>query len=65
MILLNGVMDDEEFVKDVFLMPSFQILPGRMPWDPRAWKIEASLAGPDRIFETPTNRTFHITESVC
>lgn len=39
MITLSGIMDDEEFVKDVFTMPSFEIVPGRMPWDPTAWKI--------------------------
>ncbi|KAF2684507.1 hypothetical protein K458DRAFT_418083 [Lentithecium fluviatile CBS 122367] len=39
LISLSGVIDDEEFVRDLALMPSFEIVPGRMPWDPRAWKI--------------------------
>lgn len=44
LITLSGVIDDEEFVKDLALMPSFIILPGRQPWDPRAWKIEKPFA---------------------
>ena len=39
LISLSGVIDEEEFVRDMLLMPSFEIVPGRMPWDPRAWKI--------------------------
>lgn len=43
-ISLCGIMDEEEFIKDIFLMPSFTLEPGRMPWDPRAWKIEKCFA---------------------
>jgi hypothetical protein len=39
LISLSGVIDEEEFVRDMLLMPSFEIVHGRMPWDPRAWKI--------------------------
>jgi hypothetical protein len=39
LISLSGVIDGEEFVRDMMLMPSFEIVPGRLPWDPRAWKI--------------------------
>jgi len=44
MITLAGVMDDEEFIHDIFTMPSFNIIPGRVPWDPSAWKIERVFA---------------------
>ncbi|KAF2636921.1 hypothetical protein P280DRAFT_459300 [Massarina eburnea CBS 473.64] len=39
MISLSGVVDDEEVLGDLWLMPSFEIVPGRPPWDPEAWKI--------------------------
>lgn len=39
LISLSGVIDEEEFVRDVMIMPSFEITPGRLPWDPRAWKM--------------------------
>jgi hypothetical protein len=44
LISLSGVINDEEFVRDMALMPSFEIVPGRMPWDPRAWKIQKPFA---------------------
>lgn len=39
MISLSGIFDEEEFVRDVFCMPSFEIVPGKAPWDASAWKI--------------------------
>jgi hypothetical protein len=39
MISLCGIFDEEELVKDMFTMPSFEIVQGRAPWDGSAWKI--------------------------
>ena len=44
LISLSGVIDDEEFMKDLALLPSFEIIPGRAPWDPKAWKIKKPFA---------------------
>ncbi|KAJ4291789.1 hypothetical protein N0V90_009684 [Kalmusia sp. IMI 367209] len=44
LISLSGVIDDEEFMKDLALLPSFDIIPGKAPWDPRAWKIKKPFA---------------------
>lgn len=38
-ISLNGIVDEEEFLKDLFGMQSFTIKPGRPGWDPTAWII--------------------------
>lgn len=40
LITLQGVLDEEEIVKDLFTMPSWTIQAGRACWDPRAWKME-------------------------
>ncbi|KAL5373310.1 hypothetical protein DPSP01_012818 [Paraphaeosphaeria sporulosa] len=44
LISLSGVIDDEEFMKDLALMPSFEIVQGKAPWDPKAWKIKKPFA---------------------
>jgi Domain of unknown function (DUF3425) len=40
LINMSGIIDEEEFGRDLFMMPSFSITPGGAPWDARAWKIE-------------------------
>lgn len=44
LISLSGVIDDEDFMKDLALLPSFDILPGGAPWDPKAWKMKKPFA---------------------
>ncbi|KAF2180554.1 hypothetical protein K469DRAFT_274587 [Zopfia rhizophila CBS 207.26] len=44
MISMSSIVDDEEFLSDLFTIPSFNLTPGRATWDPRAWKIEKSFA---------------------
>lgn len=44
LISLSGVIDHEEFLRDLALMPSFDIVPGRAPWDPSAWKVKKPFA---------------------
>lgn len=39
MIVLLGVIDEEEFLADLFCLTSFTIEPGAPSWDPGAWKI--------------------------
>ncbi|KIX04503.1 uncharacterized protein Z518_05373 [Rhinocladiella mackenziei CBS 650.93] len=39
MITLMGIIDEEEFLGDLFCLTSFTLDPGAAPWDPRAWKI--------------------------
>lgn len=43
-IILSGVIDEDDLVKDIFMGPSFTIAPGASSWDPRGWKIENSFA---------------------
>jgi hypothetical protein len=43
-ISLGGVVEDEEVLRDLILMPSFNIVPGRAPWDPSAWEIQKPFA---------------------
>ncbi|KAF2475687.1 uncharacterized protein BDR25DRAFT_211235 [Lindgomyces ingoldianus] len=40
MISMGGIIDDEEFLSDLFTIPSFSIKPGCATWDPHGWKIE-------------------------
>ena len=39
MITLLSVIDEEEFLADLFCMTSFTVDDGGASWDPRAWKI--------------------------
>lgn len=39
MITMGGLYDDDEFTRDLFTMPSFEIAPGAPSWDPRAWRV--------------------------
>jgi hypothetical protein len=39
MITLLGIIDEEEFLGDLFCFTSFTLEPGAAPWDPTAWKI--------------------------
>lgn len=43
LIRLQGVIDQQDFLNDIFVMPSFQIESGAESWDPRAWKMEHAL----------------------
>ena len=43
-ITMNTVFDIEEFLFDFYTGASFQIVPGRATWDPRAWRIEKCFA---------------------
>ncbi|KAF2437808.1 hypothetical protein P171DRAFT_173433 [Karstenula rhodostoma CBS 690.94] len=44
LISLSGVIDYEEFMRDLALMPSFEIIQGKPPWDPKSWKIQKPFA---------------------
>jgi hypothetical protein len=44
MIILGTMIDDEEFVADLFTMPTFKIKPGSPSWDPMAWSVEKEFA---------------------
>lgn len=44
LISLSGVIDDEEFMRDLALIPSFEIVQGKAPWDPKAWRIKKPFA---------------------
>jgi hypothetical protein len=35
--LLGITVDEEEFTRDIYLLPSIDIKPGHLPWDPDAW----------------------------
>ncbi|KIW31947.1 uncharacterized protein PV07_03533 [Cladophialophora immunda] len=39
MITLMGIIDEEEFLADLFCLTSFTLNPGAASWDPTAWKI--------------------------
>jgi hypothetical protein len=39
MITLLGIINEEEFLSDLFCLTSFSLEPGAPPWDPAAWKI--------------------------
>jgi hypothetical protein len=43
MINLSTIIDDEEFLQDLFTMDSFTITPGCSSWDPRSWKLERGV----------------------
>jgi hypothetical protein len=44
LISLQGVIDQQDFLSDIFIMPSFEIRTGAESWDPRAWKMEGAWA---------------------
>ncbi|OQV03753.1 hypothetical protein CLAIMM_08756 [Cladophialophora immunda] len=44
LINMCAVIDEEDFTRDLFTMPSFNITPGLASWDPKAWKIERYFA---------------------
>lgn len=39
MITLLGIINEEEFLGDLFCLTSFSLDPDSQPWDPAAWKI--------------------------
>lgn len=39
MITLMGIINEEEFLADLFCLTSFTLDPGAASWDPAAWKI--------------------------
>lgn len=43
-ISLSGLIDEEEFLRDLFSMDSFTIKPGKAGWDSTAWSINPSFA---------------------
>ncbi|KAF3043779.1 hypothetical protein E8E12_010195 [Didymella heteroderae] len=44
LIRLQAVIDLQDFLNDIFVMPSFQIKTGAESWDARAWKMEGAWA---------------------
>ena len=44
LIRLQGVVDLDEFLNDIFVAPSFSIRKGAESWDPRAWSMEGAWA---------------------
>ena len=43
-INMSAIIDEDEFSRDLFTMPSFSITPGAPSWDPLAWKMEKPFA---------------------
>ncbi|CRG92404.1 hypothetical protein PISL3812_09463 [Talaromyces islandicus] len=43
LITLIGLLEEEEFLQDLFCMSSFKIKPGGVSWDPNAWTISKSF----------------------
>jgi hypothetical protein len=43
-ITFNGAFDEEGFLRDLFSMESFSLVPGKPGWDPSAWKISRPFA---------------------
>jgi hypothetical protein len=39
MITLLSIINEEEFLADLFCLTSFTLEPGTASWDPRGWKI--------------------------
>lgn len=44
MISLNRIFSEEDFLRDLFCMHSFEIKPGGAGWDPAAWIIGKDFA---------------------
>jgi hypothetical protein len=44
LILLSGTYDDDEFIHDLFTIPTFKIKPGHAPWDPSAWLMQQAFS---------------------
>lgn len=42
-ITLLGLIQEDDFLRDLFCMESFEIKPNAAPWDPAAWKIGKSF----------------------
>lgn len=40
LIKLQGVINEEELIRDLFTMPSWTIVEGGASWDPRGWMME-------------------------
>jgi hypothetical protein len=38
------MIGEEEFTRDICVMPSFTIINGMAPWDPKAWRMEPYFA---------------------
>lgn len=43
LVTLIGLLDEEEFLQDLFCMSSFKIKSGGASWDPNAWTISKSF----------------------
>lgn len=43
-IMLNAVIDEEEFLQSLFDTHSFTIVPGTMSWDPNGWIMSKEFA---------------------
>lgn len=48
MIQLSGVIDEEEFIADLFELESFEIVAGGAGWDPGAWRLKAGTVFTER-----------------
>ena len=44
LISLSGIIEEEEFLRDLFSMQSFSIQPSKPGWDPNAWSIGKAFA---------------------
>ncbi|KAF2734591.1 hypothetical protein EJ04DRAFT_493316 [Polyplosphaeria fusca] len=44
LISLMGIMDGDDFLKDIFMMPSFTIKEGCAAWDPQGWTVDKDFA---------------------
>lgn len=40
----GGMLDEEEFLRDLFGMESFTVEAGRAGWDPGAWRVGREFA---------------------
>jgi hypothetical protein len=38
-ILLGGIIDEEDFLNDLFTTENFTVVPGSVSWDPNGWII--------------------------
>ena len=48
-----GIINEEEFLSDLFCMTSFSPSPGAALWDPTAWNIGRSIDMKARFYVPP------------
>jgi len=44
MINMISIIDEDEFLQDLFCMTSFTVKPGAASWDPTAWSIGSEFS---------------------